>query len=157
MSIWDYREIQEHRAAFLAALRPGDFTQGYGNLTSILDGIEQDCCLGVACKVSMRDNGVTREAYAPLLDGSPFKYGKIGSGFDWSTGVLPAEVCDWLGINESNPTLVPQHRPPSGEVKEDEGRFYSIDATEANDDLKLTFDQIADLFQFYFARVGVIR
>jgi hypothetical protein len=142
MNTWTHEEIEQHRAAFLAALRSGKYIQGFGSLAQLNDTM-QYCCLGVACSVAMHDGVVTRQKY---FEQPIFKYGVLDKE-DWSTGVLPSAVMDWLGIASNDPILVQDARNTDPLNK-------TLTAVMLNDDLKLPFPQIADLFEYFFANGG---
>src|SRR5258706_13652522 len=87
------------------ALRSGEFKQGYGALekvTRLAGGVEEGpevlvhCCLGVACRIAMR-NGLRVLAQRASLG--------FGTRFDDSSGVLPPSVQAWYGFASADPML----------------------------------------------------
>lgn len=108
----------EAKAAWLAALRSGQFQQGRGQLFE--PGSQTYCCLGVACEV-----------YRMATDQG--HWNPVGSfqapdGLTHS-GVLPLQVRDWFGLAESDPVVAGSHM------------------TELNDSLGKTFEEIAELIE----------
>ncbi len=79
------------------ALRSGEYTQGIGQLTFIdKDGNEKDCCLGVACKVAIKDG----------LELSVVRVGDgLAYGTERETGILPSSVREYYGFSARNPAL----------------------------------------------------
>lgn len=136
MSDWTPEQIQEHRSAFLAALRSDEFTQGRHRLTTVRSklegGGEVDCCLGVACKLAQRA-GIVRS----MVSDGMVTYVATGDPGDRSSQTLPFAVRDWLGVEFINPRLPYQ------------GGFWV--AGELNDEDQLSFSEIADLFEALFA------
>jgi hypothetical protein len=80
----------EIRARWTAALRSGDYEQGYG----VLRSGEKYCCLGVLCDLAARDGAV--EA-AEDEDGT-WKYGN-------ERKLLPEAVLTWAGLDDSSPEV----------------------------------------------------
>jgi hypothetical protein len=86
--------FKERRAALVAALRSGEFTQATGCLrdTTEVDGKPtcSYCCLGVACELYRRTTG----AGEWIFDEFRCLTGKYSE-------TLPAEVQDWYGFKDS--------------------------------------------------------
>ena len=79
----------EIRARWTAALRSGEFKQGFGSLRTACEGL---CCLGVLCELAAR---------AKVIEAT-----RGGNGiwfYDDATNWLPQAVQDWAGLPESNP------------------------------------------------------
>lgn len=116
------------------ALRSGKFRQGTGRLASY-DAKSKKvryCCLGVACEVA-RANGLVlgREPHRNYINGSThYSYGPSRQ-----SGILPHEVMVWLGLEVGDPIL----------TYDDDGHVES--ATALNDELLLSFRQIADALE----------
>jgi hypothetical protein len=105
------------RARWTAALRSGQYVQGYGQLRQ--GG--GHCCLGVLCDLAAKSGVISWDDIGP------------GSGF------LPGKVVDWAGLageNARDPILA--HFP------DDEGADEDAAAASLNDD-HFSFAQIADL------------
>ena len=139
-------EREGRRRNFVAALRSGKFRQTRNVLCR--QGVGH-CCLGVACEVAIeggaelkrrsqgRDSVVTYEA----------------SAHDTEATALPQAVMAWFGFDASNPLLrVPREvmeQAPNGlhEHWHEDGRFR---AAGLNDDWQLSFELIADCFEYTF-------
>lgn len=81
---------------WVEALRSGKYKQGRKALTVIENGVEYDCCLGVACKVAI-ENGLDLETHIESKDEEDAT--KTLRFYDVKYyGVLPPKVKDWLGL-----------------------------------------------------------
>lgn len=93
------------------ALRSGKYKQGRKALTEIIDDVDFDCCLGVACKVAI-ENGLSIPVSTGTMNGIEFGGIEFGEfvlpkknktlrvyGADRAYGVLPPEVRDWLNLS----------------------------------------------------------
>src|SRR3954470_12989892 len=94
--------LNENAQKWVDALRSGRFKQGKHTLTQIdNDGIQRDCCLGVACKVAI-ENGVPIAVNVryDTLDGPRV----LIREYDGCSGsILPESVTEFLGMfNERN-------------------------------------------------------
>lgn len=112
------------------ALRSGDYKQGTGSLErmDINEGITH-CCLGVACRAAMKaglEVPVKREGQPKGYLGQVTFFGE-----DANRGALPIEVMKWFGFTNDDPIIGPNDET----------------AITLNDDLKYTFDQIANCFE----------
>jgi hypothetical protein len=120
--------LNKERVGLLVdALRSGEYQQGRGYLTK--DG--RDCCLGVACKVAIK-NGLDIQSTAD-------EYNKIvsyGTDEDNSTSILPGCVAKWYGFEDDN---------PNNPIIVIDGKRFA--AAEHNDSDKQPFDKIADGFK----------
>lgn len=76
----------EARAAWVAALRSGEYKQGKGTLR---DG-DRYCCLGVACDLYRKHGG------GPDWGNPKFGRYEYYLGYEAS---LPSKVLDWLGLS----------------------------------------------------------
>lgn len=117
----------ENIAAWVAALRSGDYRQAKGYLRREIDqGKVGYCCLGVACDISGAGqwDGAAGFSDADSDDDEP----------DFSNTELTSGVERWLGIDSDNPDL-------------NFGDRGWINAATANDDYEFTFDQIADAIE----------
>lgn len=129
---------KEVKKLWIAALRSGDYKQGrealiqYMNIVNLLGIPDEEqlkdasyCCLGVLCDVYRKQKG---------------KNLWYNSSFDESSGILPRSVIEWAGLTSANPSVVLFNKD------------VSLRKTMAalNDDLKLTFEQIADLIEQNF-------
>lgn len=109
------------------ALESEKYRQGRGALKSG----SQFCCLGVLCEIAPK--GTVKTKLKPK--------GARDTAYDGMTGVPPASVKKWAGLACDNPTL----EPTLGTLK---GR-----ATRLNDDVKLTFNEIAALIRKNWATI----
>ena len=78
----------EARAAWVAALRSGQYKQGRGYLANK----GQFCCLGVACELAIADGVKVKRKDRP----SGVKE------YDGITGTMPLSVRQWLGLKYSD-------------------------------------------------------
>ena len=118
---------EEVKKLWLDALRSGELKQGRGQLKMIVGGEAEYCCLGVLCEVYVRTNKVNWEqsGYCCSLYGA--------------TGLLPYEVCEWSGLDESNPII-------DNPIK-DRPSILTENLTGLNDEFKLSFKEIANLIE----------
>ena len=96
----------ENMRLWIEALRSGEYTQTKG-INYRAEPFEGDddlgpqpvgyCCLGVACEVAVR-NGLV---FMDNVEGEP------SDDQHWwrSSGDLPFEVRDWLGVDDENPRI----------------------------------------------------
>ena len=118
------KQIKENRKEWVKALRSGKYEQGTGKL--INQGAY--CCLGVACEIQ----GLPKYGGKGFLDPSCSREEFDIIEFDID---LPDLAMEALGFCSRDPMLfVPE-----------EGGHYSL--ADLNDDLKYTFEQIADLIE----------
>jgi hypothetical protein len=123
---------KENIRKWVDALRSGDYQQAQGALRH--DGADQDgyCCLGVACDIS----GLGRWVMVPEDD--EYDFGPSARAYqvgeEYSTGVLPRSVAEWLGVSDGNPDV---NYDPEGP--------YTL--AGLNDGQRLSFEQIADVIE----------
>lgn len=87
----------EIKAEWIAALRSGNYRQGYGGLRSEEDKF---CCLGVLCDLAVKA-GVLGEGRLNKFD-HEYEYGLEGESVS-----LPLEVMEWSGINNMVGRIAP--------------------------------------------------
>lgn len=109
------------KAAWVAALRSGEYEQGHYVLHSTDDRF---CCLGVLCQLGV-EAGVIRPG---VSDGDKYAYGT-----DSSTSALPFEVMAWSGIDS-----------PWGDLPLEVERSRRLSTLNDN---HLPFDDIADVIE----------
>jgi hypothetical protein len=135
----------EYKAKWVAALRSGEYPQGYGQLK---DDQGRFCCLGVLSDV-VRDELNARWVKGVGL-GDAEGYDIPGGELSCST--LPQNVKMLTDMPNSSGTF------PSGYDTRPEwdaysGREYTkgmyIGLTDLNDNEELTFDQIADVIEYF--------
>lgn len=119
------------KAQWVKDLRSGEFEQGHGLLERVdSDGKSTFCCLGVLCRQAVKAGAIP----APELHCYQYMYLADrpggGEGFVESTS-LPRKVREWAGLPEREDIDIDGH----------------ITAIHANDALKLSFAEIADLIE----------
>lgn len=136
---------EERLRLFTTALRSGEFEQGVARLCTIgSDGELMFCCLGVATEVAIANGlelgykNTDMARYYTWSDlGPPIRDEDGNEVLERAeTAVLPKPVADWYGFSTTSPALY-----FTGELTE---------ATELNDDKRLSFAVIADLFEETF-------
>lgn len=124
---------------FVAGLFSGDYEQDTGTLNR--NG--KFCCLGVACEVAIK-NGleVEKKTVAPTC-GCGIDHQADGRiSYDGETGVLPAAVADWLGLeDETGDGRYSERRNP---------RLAGRTATAWNDVTRASFQVIGELFSYEY-------
>jgi hypothetical protein len=94
----------EIKAKWLAALRSGDYKQGYNQLTTVNGNDVSYCCLGVLCDIA-KSEGVVESKLS-----SRKTYLKYGKGQNSDNAYLPKAVSAWAGLDENahpaNPMLL---------------------------------------------------
>ncbi len=120
---------QEIKAQWVAALRSGEYPQGYNALRRT--DTDTYCCLGVLCELAVKAEIAVRldqdEAEWSL-------YKAVNSETDCASGLPPRAVVAWAEIGTSNPAV----ELPNG------GR---MEMSALNDNLRMTFAEIADLVE----------
>lgn len=112
------------------ALRSGEYTQTTGELER--DG--RNCCLGVACRVAIK-NGL--DVAVNILDGEV--------RYDGNGAQLPNSVKAWYDFEGSDPYI--QVSPDDVDEENKDFARTPVYATTANDDFDLDFNKIADAFE----------
>jgi hypothetical protein len=123
---------QEIKAAWVAALRSGEFEQGRGALFGPDDqGNPSYCCLGVLSKLAV-DAGIVEMDPTSRIGNGCHRFGRSGSdGFLGTYSYLPVDVQHWAGV-DGDP-----------EVTIDEKTMY----LSQHNDMGATFTQIADAIE----------
>lgn len=123
---------QEIKAQWVAALRSGEYGQGYGKLCLIdYNGSKSYCCLGVLTDLAVKA-GVLPEGRVVTEDPDDDRFLAFGSNRD--SYYTPVEVCDWAGVTTQ--PLAGDHNLPT----------YN-DGNYDKDIEPHTFSQIADLIE----------
>lgn len=148
-TVYTREEILTHRKEWLAELRSGKRRQTKGVLKSRNGSY---CCLGVACDL----------AAVPVVYNGSYYFGKTDIPedeysspiYEPSEAELPRDVQEWLGVEDlsspGSPTL--DILPVIGDLPAPEGaNYYTYDFNPAslNDELGLTFSQIADMIEYF--------
>lgn len=85
--------LNDNAKKLVAALRSGDYTQGEGQLTTInTDGSESDCCLGIACKLYIKEGNTLNVNRVPSSGYVSYEYERH---------YLPHAVKIWLGLQDN--------------------------------------------------------
>lgn len=128
----------EIKSLWVAALRSGKYEQGKGMLAAQDSPAEpvQYCCLGVLCDVM--------EMNYRLVE-STFKRGRMVRVYEFAgqeeRTALPSIFAHSVGLTSCDPQIQIENR---------EGVVLRRYLSEFNDTLDLTFDQIADLIEYFF-------
>lgn len=121
------------RRHLVEALRSGEFEQGFGALESIgSDGVRRNCCLGVACRVAIKDGLEIEVLEDPATHFRGAPTGSAFTVFDGANGQLPQSVWEWYGFNT-----------PDGRMT----RAWHDSLIGANDRERLPLPEIADLIE----------
>lgn len=119
---------EEVRAAWVAALRSGEYKQAIGCLVEFQDWNPRYCCLGVLCDLAEQAGVVQRHVDQ-----------RGEASFSGHSHTLPQVVADWAGLVG-----------PEGSLVKDAGwESEDAEATLAwlNDNKRYTFAQIADVIE----------
>ena len=124
------------KAQWLAALRSGEYQQGKGALRRTIQGEEKFCCLGVLCELAVKAEVTPApvvDSHQPTLAAWQYENGNWGS--------LPPSVRDWAGLLSVDPSVIVTSGSANHPVRHEQN------LSECNDDLRLTFAQIADVIE----------
>lgn len=128
---------QKIKAEWVAALRSGEYHQGRGAL--VREGFEAQslnyCCLGVLCELSPVVELVVQTI--PDED-SYFRYRSTANHLDTDGSVLPLAARFWAELDDEG-----------GELPIVDRTGYNVNLPILNDDAKLSFDQIADVIEYF--------
>lgn len=133
-------DVTANRAAWVAALRSGDYAQARGALR-VDDGY---CCLGVAEDVRGR-RWLTHEEFSAEYDVDPDVFDDAthvscdADGGDSATTTLSEGTRAWLGLLVDNPDVCYRGRDDGDEP------YVVSSLVDLNDDERLTFAEIADV------------
>ena len=119
------------KAGLITALRSGHYKQG----TGALKNGDSYCCLGVLSDLYIRETG-----QGEWMPSDAFRYPGVWD----STGLPPSSVCGWANIERHGHIELGEYsfRNECGT------RVTDLYLTELND-MGFTFDQIADLIEFF--------
>lgn len=119
---------QEIKARWVAALRSGDYQQGFTALCTLGgSGGEAYCCLGVLSDLAVQD-GVIIKVRASAM--TKMRFG--GEGEAGSLNYLVPQVTTWAGLSSLNPFVT---------IDEKTGHLSNFN------DAGYTFDKIADAIE----------
>lgn len=131
----------DHDKAMLvvAALRSGKYKQAKGVLERIDHGKRSNCATGVICRVALA-NGVTMRVREIEPDKGSAR--RKLTEFEGRAHRVPPIVTFWLGARYNHAIYIPVQERNSADL------FISV---EMLNDSGLTFDQIADLIERFWA------
>jgi hypothetical protein len=122
----------EIKQRWINALESGEYPQ----TTGVLKDENGFCCLGVLCEIAVEDNVVR-------WDEDFAHYSSLVSDNDSSDGELPESVADWAGLDSCNPESGALYKVDRFSVLVERDALMS----ELNDDMHLTFSQIAQIIK----------
>lgn len=132
-------KIQRERNRMLVkALRSNKYNQIKGALV----GDAGHCCLGVACDIYIQQNPTEASWSTENCNGGVVYDEDEYNSEEVANEHAPDKVAKWYGWNYGNPEL----KVPSKIAKEPQV------ATECNDELNMTFKQIANAFERTFVK-----
>jgi hypothetical protein len=153
--------VTEFYTQWLAALRSGEYQQGKGQLNCD----NTYCCLGVACDIAVKEgmgrwqkgsSDYINHYVDDLMNSEHFEFTDRSN-----SGVLTHGLAEFLAMNETGEFEIQRVDEPrfeggvwGDEIVAGEGRNLEHWLTTLNDD-GLTFDQIADIIEYFFAPEGV--
>lgn len=119
---------KERVKLWVDALRSGKLKQATGQLGRIVNHKAEYCCLGVGCEVAKKNGLKLAKVKSPSNSpGSPLSFCLYYGG---SASTFPYVVTEWFGM-KPDPVL----------------DSHGLVCTRANDDLKFSFEKIADLIE----------
>lgn len=128
---------EDVRAAWVAALRSGEYKQGHGALCQDdpreggKDG-KLYCCLGVLAELAAKAGIVSPAKKEEEEEGVSVRWLYSSKSGDYSS-FLSREMRKWAGIEDRDPTVTIHSR--------------SVPLSKLNDELGYTFDDIADVIE----------
>lgn len=133
----------EVKAAWVTALRSGEYEQGTGCLNKLVDGEERYCCLGVLADLAARE-GIVERYVTQEESNSPYR------SYDGESGLPPLAVWRWaldgpinISYSQSGPKITWSHEDDltGGQMQS----AYGL--TTLNDGLGVPFTKIADIIE----------
>jgi hypothetical protein len=127
------------KTQWVAALRSGEYTQGFNYLTTVnADGTEKDCCWGVLCKLAVKAEIIPSGVRDIIeIDGCQV----VAYGDERITGLPPAEVMIWAGIPDGQADAQVNFCAPG------DSEARSAWLATINDRRDVPFTEIADLIE----------
>lgn len=121
---------------WIKALRSGTWEQGHGYMMTVSG---KACCMGVVCEVAIATGLPMERAEVQwaLAGGNSFSLVRYGS----SVYYPPPELITWLGLEDGDWQLSSY---PGTDAGMDILIVEELSASEANDERRLTFAEIAD-------------
>lgn len=99
---------QRIKKLWIKALRSGKYKQGYGKLRRKEDGTILHCCLGVLEEIHGAETG-----------------SRFSTGTGENYNLLPETACEWAGLDDVDPVLMPKRAATAAELN-DEGRSFGF-------------------------------
>ena len=124
------------KAAWVAALRSGEYTQGFQTLSKKKNSEPAcHCVLGVLCELALKADVALVKAVSFL---SHHERGETTFfSYDGGEQVLPVAVQQWAGLSKGDPKVQAQNYKTVG----------LTELTALNDQDELSFVQLADLIE----------
>jgi hypothetical protein len=132
----------EIKARWVAWLRANADKQTQGRLCRVTGVDAGYCCLGGLCEIAVEDGIISKEIVEDhMFDGALMgKYGTESESEDFLTRcraishtILPSAVTTWAGVEDHDPKVTVNG--------------YLLPLTYVNDNMRLNFNQIADLIE----------
>lgn len=127
------------REAWVKALRSGEYPQATKYLHVEGKGF---CCLGVLCDLAVKDGAIPAPVSMRRGDIRVWVYGNHDDAAEASFTSLPYAVCDWAGLSLDNTDPIIAMRETDEDGNDAGTGFHP--ASDLNDNLHLTFAEIAD-------------
>ena len=150
------RMAPEVKKLWLDALRSGEYIQGRGRLTAIVErgageDKEANCCLGVLCELAVRAGRATRQERNGTC---VIVYWSVGKVTDVNGSFLPDQVVAWAGLTHNYGTAEPYalvERLPE-RVRQQIKEYYDVSGHEfvslsSLNDAGAPFSLIADIIE----------
>jgi len=132
----------EIKKKWVTALRSGEYKQAKNALYVKDEGM---CCLGVLCDIAQKEGAASEwQEIVADINFNEYVFGKTVYTLDGAGSLLPISVEKWSGLVVNN---LPIKSRPVGCYPASYG--YSTDLTVLNDSGEFTFDQIADLVEYF--------
>lgn len=97
--------MNDNAKLWVEALESGQYKQGRGLLNQEIDGVNQYCCLGVACEVYNKANPDKELCVEKINTQSPFNE-VFNVLYDKESAFLPKIVQEWLGLKSINGSYI---------------------------------------------------
>jgi hypothetical protein len=146
----------EVKAAWVAALRGGEYEQGVGYLCqeSPADpSVREFCCLGVLCDLAAKAGATSGWIQPVIIPAPPTEYERrsfgvlreppLGDVVGVEYAALPASVRNWAGLVDRQPEVI----DPLWNTDPDCGASEWVDIIELNDDRGCSFEELAELIE----------
>lgn len=136
---------KENMLKWVQALESGEYEQGVGTLCVVgSDGTAKFCCLGVAAEAAIA-NGVALERVDALPVSGYRPTGEVEKAVE--TVYLPDLAMEWLGSERINPVI---GYSVCGFGTCEDPTCRKITAAQANDEMVLSFGQIAAILREFY-------